>query len=125
MGDISIKGRSARANYRHGGRTGFDSGKSVKVGGISRLTGDTGGVKEIFPGMGITGGASGKASSKASNRLFKNFKKKINKTPDKQIPKTQKKAIIKQEMSRKNKWEATGDKWSPFAYGAKAKGGRV
>ena len=53
-----IKGRSKIATYRHGGRAGFDSGKSVKVGGISRLTGNTGGVKEIFPGMGITGGAS-------------------------------------------------------------------
>ena len=116
-----IKGTSKIANYRHGGRAGFKEAGSVKGGAISRLTGDTGGVKEVFPGMGITGGASGKTS----NRLFKNFKKKIQKTPDKQIPKAQKKAIIKQEMSRKNKWEAKGDKWSPFAYGAKAKGGRV
>ena len=53
MGDISIKGRSPLLK---GGRVGFDTGK--KVGAIHRLTGDTGGVKEIFPGMGITGGAS-------------------------------------------------------------------
>jgi hypothetical protein len=47
-----------------GGRIGLWSGSKVlgtpqkKVGGISRLTGDTGGVKEVFPGIGIQGGAS-------------------------------------------------------------------
>ena len=51
-----FKGTSKIANYRHGGRAGFASGK--KVGAIHGLTGDTGGVKEIFPGMGIRGGAS-------------------------------------------------------------------
>ena len=61
MGDISIKGRSPLLK---GGRVGFATGEKVlgtptrKVGGISRLTGETGGVKEVFPGMGITGGAS-------------------------------------------------------------------
>ena len=61
MGDISIKGRSPLVK---GGRVGFATGEKVlgtptrKVGGISRLTGETGGVKEVFPGMGITGGAS-------------------------------------------------------------------
>ena len=53
-----FKGTSKIANYRHGGRAGFKEAGSVKAGGISRLTGDTGGVKEVFPGMGITGGAS-------------------------------------------------------------------
>ena len=114
-----IKGRSARANYRHGGRTGFATGESVKVGGISRLTGDTGGVKEIFPGMGIAGGASRSKSS------FKNFKKIIKKTPDKQISKSQKKKIIQEQTMKKRKYEVTGDKWRPLDYGAKAKGGRV
>ena len=61
MGDISIKGRSPLLK---GGRVGFATGEKVlgvppkKIGGISRLTGETGGVKEVFPGMGITGGAS-------------------------------------------------------------------
>ena len=54
-----FKGTSKIANYRHGGRAGFKEAGSVKGGAISRLTGDTGGVKEVFPGMGITGGASG------------------------------------------------------------------
>ena len=112
-----IKGRSKIATYRHGGRAGFDSGKSVKVGGISRLTGDTGGVKEIFPGMGIAGGASRSKSS------FKNFKKIIKKTPDKQISKSQKKKIIQQQQTIKNKFEAKGDTWkSPIV---RNKGGRV
>ena len=53
-----FKGTSKIANYRHGGRAGFKEAGSVKGGAISRLTGDTGGVKEVFPGMGITGGAS-------------------------------------------------------------------
>jgi len=69
MGDISIKGRSPL----------------LKVGGISRLTGNTGGVKEVFPGMGLTGGASrGKAKSKSDFSL-KNQVKKIQKMPDKKF----------------------------------------
>jgi hypothetical protein len=116
MGDISIKGRSPLLK---GGRVGYSSAGPVKAGGISRLTGDTGGVKEIFPGMGISGGASrGKA-------LLKNFKKNIKKTPNKQISKSQKKKIIQEQTMKKRKYEATGDKWSPLDYGAKAKGGKV
>ena len=47
-----------------------------KVGGIHRLTGDTGGVKEIFPSVGIAGGAS-KPIQKHVFRNNKNPKKEI------------------------------------------------
>ena len=53
-----------RGPHAKGGRIGFAIGDKVlgmppkKVGSIARLTGDTGGVKEVFPGMGIQGGAS-------------------------------------------------------------------
>ena len=81
-----IKGTSKIANYRHGGRAGFKEAGSVKPGGISRLTGDTGGVKEVFPGMGITGGASRgvKVKPKSEYRL-KHQLKKIQKEPDKKF----------------------------------------
>ena len=75
-----IKGTSKIANYRHGCRAGFKEAGSVKGGAISRLTGDTGGVKEVFPGMGITGGASGKS---LSSRVLKHNVKKVQKMPDK------------------------------------------
>ena len=53
-----------RLGKKTGGRIGFAIGDKVlggppkKVGGISRLLGETGGVKEVLPGMGIQGGAS-------------------------------------------------------------------
>ena len=157
MGDISIKGRSPLLK---GGRVGFGTGKKVlgvppkKVGAIARLTGDTGGVKEVFPGMGITGGASrgakatgpiksqgkiiGTRIAKAgslkamgiprprskSEAKFQNFKKRIEKTPDKVFKsenisgKAQKKKIIQQERTILNKQKRKpSDKM--------AKGGRI
>ena len=111
-----IKGRSARANYRHGGRTGFKQG-----GAYGPLRGTTaGGVAKAFRGR-----EGFKESQALQNKLLKNFKKKIQKTPDKLISKPQKKKIIQEQTMKKRKYEVTGDKWRPLDYGAKAKGGRV
>ena len=68
-------------------------------------------------------GHTGGASKKLTNLTFKKFKKTINKTPDKIIPKTQKKKIIKEQRSKKNKFEQKGHTWmSPIKL---RKGGKV
>ena len=79
---------------------------------------------------------------------MKNFKKRIQKTPNKPFRedktyklytgpgktkthgkiisgKAQKKKIIQQQIDIKRKWEAKGDKWGPYKGGWKAKGGKV
>ena len=109
-----IKGRSARANYRHGGRIGLKQGGAFLPlrGGVTTAKAFRG--KEGF-----------KESQALQNKLLKNFKKKIQKTPDKLISKPQKKKIIQEQTMKKRKYEVTGDKWRPLDYGAKAKGGKV
>ena len=97
-------------------------------------------------GLGLLGklGKSSKLSKKKRGDFaMKNFKKRLQKTPNKILRqdktyelstgkfgkiisgKKQKKKILKQQHSIKRKWEATGDEWGPWKYGAKAKGGRV
>ena len=79
---------------------------------------------------------------------MKNFKKRIQKTPNKPFRedktyklytgpgktkthgkiisgKAQKKKIIQQQIDIKRKWDAKGDKWGPYKGGWKAKGGKV
>jgi hypothetical protein len=91
-------------------RVGFKEGLSVKQ--IDPLA-------ARLTEVGHTGGAS----KKLTNLTFKKFKKTINKTPNKIIPKTQKKKIIQQQKTIKNKFEAKGDKWmSPIKL---RKGGKV
>ena len=71
-------------------RVGFKEGLSVKQ--IDPLA-------ARLTEVGHTGGAS----KKLTNLTFKKFKKTINKTPDKIIPKTQKKKIIQAEQMTKSK----------------------
>ena len=103
-----------RKYYNTGGRVGFKQG-----GAYGPLRGTTaGGVAKAFRGK-----EGFKESQALQNKIFKKFKKTINKTPDKIIPKTQKKKIIQQQKTIKNKFEAKGDKWtSPIKL---RKGGKV
>ena len=103
-----------RKYYNTGGRVAFKQG-----GAYGPLRGTTaGGVAKAFRGK-----EGFKESQALQNKIFKKFKKTINKTPDKIVSKTQKKKIIQQQKTIKNKFEAKGDKWtSPIKL---RKGGKV
>ena len=160
-----IRGRSARANYRHGGRTGFKQGgaygplRGTTAGGVAKAFRGKAGFKEsqalqkkLTGSARKTGNIKNKKGEVIGSRIakagslkamgiprarfkseakFQNFKKNINKTPNKVFKsenisgKAQKKKIIQEQTMKKRKYEVTGDKWRPLDYGAKAKGGRV
>jgi len=73
-------------------------------------------------GAGVAKAFRGKEGFKESqalqNKIFKKFKKKIQKTPNKVFKsdntsgKEQKKLIIQQQKTIKNKFEAKGDRWT-------------
>ena len=103
-----------RKYYNTGGRVAFKQG-----GAYGPLRGTTaGGVAKAFRGK-----EGFKESQALQNKIFKKFKKTITKTPDKIIPKTQKKKIIQQQKSKKDKFEQKGHTWmSPIKL---RKGGKV
>jgi len=104
-----------RKYYNTGGRVAFKQGGAY---GPLRGTSGPAGVAKAFRGK-----EGFKESQALQNKIFKKFKKTISKTPDKIIPKTQKKKIIQQQKTIKNKFEAKGDKWtSPIKL---RKGGKV
>ena len=93
-------------------------------------------------GLGLLG------KKKRGNFAMKNFKKRLQKTPNKKFRedksytlmegtphaktyqhitsgKKQKKKILQQQQSIKRNWEATGHEWGPHKGGWKAKGGRI
>jgi len=83
-----------RKYYNTGGRVGFKQG-----GAYGPLRGTTaGGVAKAFRGK-----AGFKESQALQNKILKKFKKTIKKTPNKIIPKTQKKKIIQAEQMTKSK----------------------
>ena len=100
------------------------------------------GIGIAIKGLGMLG------KKKKGDLLMKNFKKRLKKTPNKLFRedksytlmkgtphaktyqritsgKKQKKKILAQQHTIKRNWEATGDEWGPYKYGAKAKGGRI
>ena len=93
-------------------------------------------------GLGLLG------KKKRGNFAMKNFKKRLQKTPNKKFRedksytlmegtphaktyqhitsgKKQKKKILQQQQTIKRNWEATGHEWGPHKGGWKAKGGRI
>jgi len=93
-------------------------------------------------GLGMLG------KKKRGNFAMKNFKKRLQKTPNKKFRedksytlmegtphaktyqhitsgKKQKKKILQQQQTIKRNWEATGHEWGPHKGGWKAKGGKV
>ena len=67
-------------------------------------------------GLGLLG------KKQRGNFAMKNFKKRLQKTPnnvfkDKVSGKEQKKKILEQQHRIKRNWEATGDEWGPFKGG--------
>ena len=107
MGDKALRGNKlTRVGFKQGGAYGPLRGTTA------------GGVAKAFRGK-----EGFKESQALQNKIFKKFKKTISKTPNKIIPKTQKKKIIQQQKTIKNKFEAKGDKWtSPIKL---RKGGKV
>ena len=104
-----------RKYYNTGGRVAFKQGGAY---GPLRGTSGPAGVAKAFRGK-----EGFKESQALQNKIFKKFKKTISNTPDKIIPKTQKKKIIKEQQSKKNKFEQKGHKWmSPIKL---RKGGKV
>ena len=116
MGDISIKGRSKRANYRHGGRTGFT--KAGPVGNLPWVRGTSRpGVKKAPRG----------AEHKEAIKQEKRWETLDTKVKGKMIlgPKVGKYPAIDKIMKNITKQKKKGIKNPGYDPDFKAKGGRI
>ena len=84
-----------RKDFKTGGRVGLKQGGAY---GPLRGTSGPAGVAKAFRGK-----EGFKESQALQNKILKKFKKTIKKTPNKIIPKTQKKKIIQAEQMTKSK----------------------